>query len=144
MVIKCRLYTTKHIPLSIQSITRTSQATFAEYYCPMWQSKREISRECNDIIGMVSMWISVNFRINPFRHEVNDTSICLRIYSIDAIMQRKRQNSIQTTSYLEHLEKLNVYTETDRSIVHLMPKRVDPKIHRNSHTNHSKWSKQTK
>jgi hypothetical protein len=36
-----------------------------------------------------------------------------------------------------------IYTETDRGIVHLMHKRVDPKIHRNSHINHSKWSKQT-
>jgi hypothetical protein len=48
-------------------------------------------------LWMVSMWISVNFRINPFMHEVNDSSICLRIYSIDAIMQSKRQNFIQTT-----------------------------------------------
>ena len=46
---------------------------------------------------MVSMWISMNFRINPFMHEVNDSSIFLRIYSIDAIMQSKRQNVIQTT-----------------------------------------------
>ena len=46
---------------------------------------------------MVSMWISMNFRINPFMHEVNDSSICLRIYSIDAIMQSKQQNFIQTT-----------------------------------------------
>jgi hypothetical protein len=37
-----------------------------------------------------------------------------------------------------------IYRETDRGIVYLMHKRVDPKIHRNSHTNHSKWSKQTK
>jgi hypothetical protein len=37
-----------------------------------------------------------------------------------------------------------IYTETDRGIVHLMHKRVDQKIHLNSHTNHSKWSKQTK
>ena len=48
-------------------------------------------------LWMVSMWISVNFRTNPFMHEVNDSSICLRIYSIDAIMQSKRQNFIQTT-----------------------------------------------
>jgi hypothetical protein len=48
-------------------------------------------------LWMVSMWISVNFRINPFMHEVKDFSICLRIYSIDAIMQSKRQNFIQTT-----------------------------------------------
>jgi hypothetical protein len=48
-------------------------------------------------LWMVSMWISVNFRMNPFMHEVNDSSICLRIYSIDAIMQSKRQNIIQTT-----------------------------------------------
>ena len=37
-----------------------------------------------------------------------------------------------------------IYTETVRGIIHLMHKRVDPKINRNSHTNHSKWSKQTK
>ena len=43
------------------------------------------------------MGISVNFRINPFMHEVNDSSICLRIYSIDAIMLSKWQNFIQTT-----------------------------------------------
>jgi hypothetical protein len=41
---------------------KVDEATFAEYSCPnrlrgpcryiyMWQSKREISRECNDIIG---------------------------------------------------------------------------------------------
>jgi hypothetical protein len=41
--------------------------------------------------------LTSNFRINPFMHEVNDSSICLRIYSIDAIMQSKRQNFIQTT-----------------------------------------------
>jgi hypothetical protein len=48
-------------------------------------------------LWMVSVWISVNFWINPFMHEVNDSFICLRIYSIDAIMQSKRQNFIQTT-----------------------------------------------
>ena len=46
---------------------------------------------------MVSMWISVYFRINPFIHEVNDSSICLRIYSVVVIMQSKQQNFIQTT-----------------------------------------------
>ena len=61
-------------------------------------------------LWMVSMWISVNFRINPFMNEVNDSSICLRIYSIDAIMQSKRQNSFKrqdlpwTNLPVRHLE----------------------------------------
>ena len=41
--------------------------------------------------------LTSNFRIGPFVHEVNDSSICLRICSVDAVVQGKRQSFIRAT-----------------------------------------------
>ena len=111
MVIKCRLYTNKHILLfpskHDENLTNVLNkfcicagmvTLFSQtFWCFMMLCSPRFLFRLFTPLWMVSMWISVNFRFNPFRHEVNDSSICLRIYSIDAIMQSKRNNFIQMT-----------------------------------------------
>jgi hypothetical protein len=89
------------------------------------------------------LWISLGF---PIALSCTWEGMVILRWRTGQFVQGRSCRLNEMLSFTLHYSINWIYTETDtgRGIVHLMHKRVDPKIHRNSHTNHSKWSKQTK